>query len=756
MNQIPKATKRALLLLALLAPTALAALFTNGGFETGDFTGWTKSTFINNGLSGSPPFTGANIVRTPGGTDQTVTVTAAAPETGVDPRLGPAATLKFPKFGSFSARVNGPTTGRISNTIKQQTTTTPSDVDPSDSRVHVRFAYAPVLENPTGHTESEQPFFYVALRNVTRGNAILYESLNFSNQAGVPWKTSPASAGVLYTDWQIVDIAPGSPALQVGDTVELEVTAADCSLGGHYGYVYVDGFGSQIPGLSVTKTATPSSVARGGQLTYNFIYRNSGSSAVSNVVVKETIPADTSFVSVSDTTACSHASGIVTCNFGTMNPGDQGTFSIVVAVSANPAGASINNGNYTIEGTGVAATLGPLVTTPIQPLSISKTPSAPVALPGGNLRYDFTYRNSGANAVSNVIVQETLPADTTFVSVSDTTACSHASGTVTCNFGTMSPGAQGTFSIVVAVSANPTGTSIVNGNYTIQGTGVPATPGSTVTTPIQALAISKTPSAPFVLPGGNLQYDFTYRNPGGTTVSNVVVQETIPADTTFVSVSDTTACSHASGTVTCNFGTMSPGAQGTFSIVVAVSANPTGTSIVNGNYTIQGTGVPATPGPPVTTPMPVLSISKTPSAAQGIFPGARLQYDFIYTNSGTAAANDVIVSETIPSQTTFVSVSNPTVCSYSSGVVTCNFGTLNAGASGTFSVVVRVAPETTGSIVNGTYSIAATGISPVAGEAVTVPVVLPIPTISSLGMLALATLLALAGYLLLLKRRRAG
>ena len=45
--------------LAAPASTATYALFTNGGFEAGDFSGgWAKSTFLNSGLSGAQPFSG--------------------------------------------------------------------------------------------------------------------------------------------------------------------------------------------------------------------------------------------------------------------------------------------------------------------------------------------------------------------------------------------------------------------------------------------------------------------------------------------------------------------------------------------------------------------------------------------------------------------------------------------------------------------------------------------------------------------------
>jgi uncharacterized repeat protein (TIGR01451 family) len=190
----------------------------------------------------------------------------------------------------------------------------------------------------------------------------------------VPWKVSPARSGTLYADWQIVDIAPPAAQLAVGDTVEIEVTGAGCGPSAHYGYVYVDGFGAQIPGLSVTKLASPDPVSAGGALTYTFTYRNTGSTTVNNVVVQETVPAQTTFVSVSNTTACSQANGVVTCNFGNMAPGASGTFQVTVAVAGN-ATVSINNGNYSIAGDGVPPTLGPLVVTPINPLPVYTIPT---------------------------------------------------------------------------------------------------------------------------------------------------------------------------------------------------------------------------------------------------------------------------------------------------------------------------------------------------------------------------------------------
>jgi uncharacterized repeat protein (TIGR01451 family) len=342
---------------ALLVPIVAFALFTNGGFESGDFTGWVKSNYYNPGLSGTAPFTGANIVRSNGGTDESVVVTAPAPETGVDPLLGPTATLKYPKYGTKAARVNGPNTGAVGNTIRQQTTVTAADVDPLDQQIHIRFVYAPVMENPQ-HAAPQQPYYFVKATNVTRSTT-LYESLRFSNEAGVPWKQSPLNSTYLYTDWQVVDIAPGSANIAVGDTVEIEVTAVDCSPGAHFGYVYVDGLGSFIPGLSVVATETGHG---GGVIRYHFLYRNTGSTDATGVIVRATVPPNTTFSSMQNGSGsnCTESGGVITCNVGALAQGASGSFDLTVNVMPGNT-AVVNLGNYSIEATGVTPTLGPLV-----------------------------------------------------------------------------------------------------------------------------------------------------------------------------------------------------------------------------------------------------------------------------------------------------------------------------------------------------------------------------------------------------------
>ena len=344
------------LVISLVATSIVLADFTNGGFESGNWTGWTKSTFLNPGLSGSPPFTGADIVRNPGGTDLSTVVGPFAPMSQTDPQTNN--TLHYPAYGSYSAYVNGPTgNGTNANSVVQQTTMTSADVDPLDGKVHVQFVYAPVLQEP-GHPPASQAWMYIALRNITK-STLLYEEFIFAGQAGVPWQTGTGQWQ--FVDWTLVDVAPGAGQLDVGDTVEMEVTAAGCAYSAHAGYVYVDAFGFPIPGVSISGTG-PASAPANSDITYTYVYRNGSGAAANNTTVTIVVPAQTTYVSVSDP-ACSQAGGTVTCNFGSLGAGATGTLSMTVHIDAGAGGSTIAHGNYKIGADGMPALLGPVINT---------------------------------------------------------------------------------------------------------------------------------------------------------------------------------------------------------------------------------------------------------------------------------------------------------------------------------------------------------------------------------------------------------
>lgn len=343
-----------------VAPTAevIQANFVNGNFETGDLSGWTFSSNLNPALLVVPPTQITDLNLQTGGTNRTFVRSGATPESVLAAGIGASDTLKYPRFGQYATVVNELGDQRNVNRLSQTMTTTAADVDPLDSRIHVRFCLAPVLEN-AGHPDKEQPYFYVEVNNTTQ-NKRLFNSFNFAGQAGVPWKT--ASTGSQYTDWQLFDLAVPAADLAVGDSVKMELFAAGCSAGGHYGHLYVDGFGAFVPGLTVAGYAAPTAQP-GTNLVYTFQVKNGAAQNADGVVVTEVLPTGTTFVSVagaSCTTPAVGASGTVTCNLGTIAAGNGTTFQLTVLVDSEATG-SINNGNYNIRGTGISPLIGPLV-----------------------------------------------------------------------------------------------------------------------------------------------------------------------------------------------------------------------------------------------------------------------------------------------------------------------------------------------------------------------------------------------------------
>jgi uncharacterized repeat protein (TIGR01451 family) len=106
---------------------------------------------------------------------------------------------------------------------------------------------------------------------------------------------------------------------------------------------------------------------------------------------------------------------------------------------------------------------------------------------------------------------------------------------------------------------------------------------------------------------------------------------------------------------------------------------------------------------PVSIPcVTTADVSMTMSAPATINPGSILTYTVTLHNGGPAAATQVLVSDTLPAP--FVSATaSQGVCAGATGVTTlsCNLGSMAAGATATYSVSVQLpATQTTGSFTN--------------------------------------------------------
>lgn len=261
MKKLSIATVTAVII-ALLVSTVAFALFNNGNFENGDFTGWIKdATQLNGGILVGPPpsyvpvaaasVVGASLV------DDTFIVNTAWMNTN----FGPGVTcdpysngeICLPYSGGNSAVVNY--LGSMSNTANNMNTLSQvggvglGDLG-LDGNYHIFFTYAPVLDKGA-HPASDQPFMFVRLIRGRTGSPdkVLFDKFSYPDDGNPNWKISPVRSSVKYMPWQVYDLTYSPGELIPGDTLKLEVTAAGCvyTQGAHWGYVYVDEFGPIAP-----------------------------------------------------------------------------------------------------------------------------------------------------------------------------------------------------------------------------------------------------------------------------------------------------------------------------------------------------------------------------------------------------------------------------------------------------------------------------------------------------------------------------
>lgn len=98
-----------------------------------------------------------------------------------------------------------------------------------------RYNYAVVLEIPRGenHTQGQLPFFSA---RVMVGKNVICQTGRKTAGVGDPFFQNQGDFAFRDWDCQVCDLTA-----YVGQTVTVEFTVASCSLGGHFGYAYIDG-----------------------------------------------------------------------------------------------------------------------------------------------------------------------------------------------------------------------------------------------------------------------------------------------------------------------------------------------------------------------------------------------------------------------------------------------------------------------------------------------------------------------------------
>ena len=373
-------------------------------------------------------------------------------------------------------------------------------------------------------------------------------------------------------------------------------------------------------------------------------------------------------------------------------------------------------------------------------LRMIKTASQSPVVPGYNFTYTLSVANLGPAPVAigqTVTVTDTIPAGISVRAAPTGTGwtCTVPGAppytppipgpvTVTCTRTlTSTLAANGSFpTISVPVVATVGGTTTNTACVALAGAGPTDSNAANncnsvnvVSTDAAAAAdldvTSKTASPNPVQAGLDLTYVLTIQNFGPADATNVVVTDTLGSLVTtggFQSATPSQGTCTPSGVtagptvnLSCNLGTLNNGATATITIVVRPSIAATGNRTNTATVTSLDVGDPNRDNNPASVTSQVIAVADvtvtktdTPDPVQA---GTPLTYVITARNNGPSTAANVVVTDTLPANAAFLSLSATTgspVCvtpavNSVGGTLTCTWASIASGIQQTATVVVR-------------------------------------------------------------------
>ena len=447
-------------------------------------------------------------------------------------------------------------------------------------------------------------------------------------------------------------------------------------------------------GLTLVAAAPANTVVP--QVAFTLTYNNVSGSAISNLVITDTLPNGAMFVSASN--GGTFANGTVTWNVG--NVPANGTATLTVNLVLPAPGTYMNSGtaNYTLAATPFVATSN-TTSTVYQGPNVTVTTMGPATTPDGLVTYTITYSNAGPGTAQGLTLTDILPNGATFISA--TGGGVNNNGTVTWPIGDVP--ANGMGSVTVTIRLPQPGTYMNGGSATFTVGNSPQTVMSTpVTTVYQAPAITLTAAAPAMTYSPQVTFTINYSNGGLGTATSVVITDALPNGATFVSASN--GGTFANGTVTWNVGTVAPGGSGSVTVTVNLAAPGTYMNQGKAAYSAGAQSLMATSNTTTTVYAVGLSLV-TGGPATTVVP--TVNWTVTYTNLSGSPLTNLVITDALPNGAMFVSATGGGT--FANGTVTWNVGNVPANGTATFTVtLVLPAPGTFTNTANATFSIANT------------------------------------------------
>lgn len=479
--------------------------------------------------------------------------------------------------------------------------------------------------------------------------------------------------------------------------------------------------------LKVVKSTVTTAVRAGEPITYRLMVSNDGPSQATAVRVSDTVFDHISNVQVTSAdSTCEVVGHDVTCTRPTLAAAGHFVIEITGNVDAAYLG-SIKN-TATVE----SDTPDPNVDNNSSSVNdevqadadLAITKVAEKAVAGENITYVMTVVNNGPADAVNATVIDPLPETLTFVSATAGTGqtCTQKAIGLTCELGTMAPGASTTITVVMSIAEGMTpGTKLANTAQVHSETADPdgtnnvATAENTVEASAD-LVITKSADVTTPAPGENVTWTLQVTNNGPSTARNVAATDAMPAGFTVVSADAPCQVGADSVSVTCNWGKLTSGQSVTVTVQSTLAADYASTeeivnsaSVTSDTPDLDQTNNVGTASLTPSKPVADLVITKR-TLTDPVEAGRPLSYEITVENLGPSQASEVAISDVLSADLVNPeAVASVGACDVVDSTLTCNAPTLGVGEKVTVTVNATLASAATGEATNSASVSAASG-----------------------------------------------
>jgi uncharacterized repeat protein (TIGR01451 family) len=517
----------------------------------------------------------------------------------------------------------------------------------------------------------------------------------------------------------------------ITDTAKVTSVTHDTNLADNAATVNIAVASGTQADLSVTNSGSPLLVTAGNNITYTQSVTNNGPATANAPTFTETLPANTTAVSLTGPAGWTCVLGATpSCtDTATMAAATTANFTYVVKVNTNVASGttitqtdSVSSTTIDPNGGNNSATVNATVADSAD-LSVTNAANPVPVQATNNITYTQVVTNNGPSVATSVTLTDALPANTTAVSLTGPVGWTCTVGTLTCTNPSLAPGVPATITYVVKVNAGTAAGTAVNETVNVSSTitdpnsaNNSATAADVVALATQADLITTNSASPSsVAAGSNVTYTQTVTNLGpAVTTAGMTITQITPPNTNFQSVTPpagwtcgTVPPVGGTGTITCtDSGTLAVNGIASFTLVLQVNAGtPSGTTITD---TATATAANIVPGITTNIASATVVVANANSADMAIVKtgtpnpvteGTPLTYTLTVTNNGPASATNVTVMDSLPSVVTYLSTTTTQgSCSEAGGSVTCLLGTMANGTTATISILTL--PNAPGMVSN--------------------------------------------------------